>query len=357
VYTGKFGGSNGRGLAHLIDATSCLGPTANTDLNEKFTSYIRSSLTKNTWASYSSGWNCFKKFELEEKLTVVWPLSVEVARSFVVWCLSKRNLKVSTVKLYLSSLKMIHTLQGFDCINFSKDKLIEMILTGAGNVEPSLVPKTRRAMTLDLLLVLGSNIAKCNWSRVSKQVVWAACTLSFFTSARLGEILAAQTKKFDRFSTLTWENVLFLDRNEVLVYIPSTKTSTRGEFIDLFPLKDHPCCPVAALKKLAVLQNSLPGYSKANPVFTFESGTYLTTSKLNDLLKDLLKEVCPEGCAISCHSFRAALASALGACPDKFLVSEIQEWSRWRGKSFLLYCRSYRDQRRVLFSKIATVLK
>jgi hypothetical protein len=344
-------------LALLIDATSCLGPTASTDLNNKFTSFIRSSLTKNTWASYSSGWNCFKKFELDEKLSVEWPLSVEVVRSFVVWCLSKRNLKANTVKLYLSSLKMIHTLQGIDCINFSKDKLIEMILTGAGNTEPSLLAKTRRAMTMDLLLVLGNNIAKCNWSKISKQVVWAACTLSFFTSARLGEILAAQTRKFDRFSTLTWENVLFLDKNEVLVYIPSTKTSTRGEFIDLFPLKDHPCCPVAALKKLATLQEALPNHSKTNPVFTFESGSYLTTSTLNDLLKVLLKDICPEGSTITCHSFRAALASALGAYPDKFLVSDIQEWSRWRGKSFLLYCRSYRDQRRVLFEKITSVLK
>jgi hypothetical protein len=70
----------------------------------------------------------------------------------------------------------------------------------------------------------------------------------------MGEILAAQTEKFDSYSTLTWENIVFLDKNEVLLYIPSTKTSTRGDFLDLFPLNGHPCCPVAALKKLKELQ-------------------------------------------------------------------------------------------------------
>jgi hypothetical protein len=60
---------------------------------------------------------------------------------------------------------------------------------------------------------------------------------------------------------------------------------------------------------------------------------------------------------ISCHSFRAALASAVCAHPDKFLVNEIQEWSKWRGSSFLTYCRSYRDQRRAMFNKIVSILK
>jgi hypothetical protein len=34
----------------------------------------------------------------------------------------------------------------------------------------------------------------------------------------MGEILAGQVDKFNKFSTLTWENVIFLDKDEVLLY-------------------------------------------------------------------------------------------------------------------------------------------
>jgi hypothetical protein len=94
------------------------------------------------------------------------------------------------------------------------------------------------------------------------------------------------------------------------------------------------------------------------PVFTFASGKFLTTANLNNLLKLLLKDIFGEEAdMISCHSFRAALASAVCAHPDRFRVAEIQEWSKWRGSSFITYCRSYRDQRRALFGKIVSVLK
>jgi hypothetical protein len=127
------------------------------------------------------------------------------------------------------------------------------MLTGAENREPY-APKTRRAMTMDILLILGHKIAISNWSKLSKQVVWAICTVGFFSSVRMGEILAGQVDKFDKFSTLTWENVIFLDKDEVLLYIPSTKPGTRGDFIDLFPMPGNHCCPVAALKKLKTMQ-------------------------------------------------------------------------------------------------------
>jgi hypothetical protein len=327
-------------------------------MKQEFVKIVNYSLSKNTWSSYSSGWASFRKFEISVKQNFSLPLNIETVRTYVIWCVSVQKLRASTVKLYLSSMKMAHTLQGFQCISFLKDSIIDMLLTGIVNKEPC-VPKIRRAMTLDILLILGHKIANSDWHKISKQVVWAVCTVGFFTSVRMGEILAAQTDKFDSYSTLTWENVVFLDRDEALLYIPSTKTSTRGDFLDLFPLNGHPCCPVAALKKLKDMQvEGGGGFSKNRPVFTFASGKFLTTANLNNLLKLLLKDILGEGVdAISCHSFRAALASAVCAHPDRFRVSEIQEWSKWRGSSFLTYCRSYRDQRRALFKKIVSVLK
>jgi hypothetical protein len=341
-----------------VNPYNCLGQLATDEFKGALSGLVSSALSKNTWATYTSGWNNFRKFEIHVGKNFKLPLEVETIRSYVIWCATVKKLKASTIKLYLTSLRMAHTLQGFSIENPCKDKLTEMLITGAENTE---LPgsKNRRAMTMDLLLILGHEIASSNWCKVSKQVVWAACTVSFFCSARLGEILAAQKGSYDRFSTLTWENVMFLDKNEAILYIPSTKTSAKGDFIDLFPMKGHPCCPVAALKKLKELQEneSKVKWEIAKPVFTFSSGSYLTVNTFNELLKGLLRGVCEDGAdVISAHSFRAAIPSAIGAWPDLFQTSELKDWSRWRGSSFIVYCRSYRDQRRKLFEKIVKVL-
>jgi hypothetical protein len=248
-------------------------------------------------------------------------------------------------------------LQGLKPADIHKDKIVELLLAGAENIGP--VPnKTRRAMNISTLLLLGHRIASTSWCKLSKQVIWAACTTCFFTSARLGEILASKVAAFDPCSTLTWGNVTFLDRDEMIIYIPSTKTSPRGEFIDLYPIPAHPCCPVAALKKLLEIQKAVMSWDQSSPVFTFRSGKFLTTRELNSMLKSLLGDVFVPGMnSITCHSFRAAIPSAVCAWPDKFEVKELQDWSRWRGSSYVNYCRSYRAQRRKLFDKIVSVLK
>jgi hypothetical protein len=296
------------------------------------------------------------KFEEYMKKKFVMPLNSETVRAYVTWCLSVKGLKVSTVKLYLSSLNMAHTLKGLD--SPCKDRKVELILNGAENVEP-VGPRKRRAMNMDLLLILGHRIATADWSKFSKQVVWTACTVSFYCSVRLGEILASQQSNFDRFSTLTWKNVLFLDRNEALLYIPSTKTSAKGEFVDLFPVPGHSSCPVTALKKLRnMMEKENAKWETAKPVFMFLSGKYLTVQSFNGLLRDLLEEVCGEGVdSISAHSFRAAIPSAISAWPEKFQTSDLKDWSRWRGQNYEMYCRLYRDQRRKLFGKIMGILK
>jgi hypothetical protein len=354
----KYSARTNSGLANLICPAKCLGSLATADLSGGLAALIKSSLASSTWATYTSGWKSFKDFEMYAKQNFQLPLALETVRAYVIWSVTVKKLKSSTVKLYLSSIRMAHTLLGHQSEDFCKDKLISMLLTGAENIEPP-KPRIRRAMNMDLLMILGHRIASSNWSKISKQVVWAACTVSFFCSARLGEILAAQRQSFDRGSTLTWQNVMFIDRNEAILFLPSTKTSAKGDFIDLFPLPGSSCCPVAALRKLKELQVSdrKDGWEKGQPVFTFSSGSYLTVSTLNNLLRDLLRDVVQDGAdIISAHSFRAAIPSAIGACPDKFQTSELKEWSRWRGSSYVLYCRSYRDQRRKLFEKIVAII-
>ena len=56
------------------------------------------------------------------------------ARSFVLWFINTKKLKPSTVKSYLSSVKLAHTLSNIVCDKFNKDDIIKVALKGAENI-------------------------------------------------------------------------------------------------------------------------------------------------------------------------------------------------------------------------------
>jgi hypothetical protein len=149
-----------------------------------------------------------------------------------------------------------------------------------------------------------------------------------------------------------------MNDNEILLYIPATKTShNKGEFIDLFPFENNPVCPVSALKRLLNLALSKKLFDMNKPVFMFENGKCLTVQKLNCILKELLKDIfIPGENSISCHSFRQGIPSVLNSHPKIFSHSEIKCWGRWISSSYFVYLKLQRDSRKLLFKKITEVL-
>ena len=127
------------------------------------------------------------------------PIKKEHSRAFVTWAISKKNLKSSTVKAYVSSLNVAHALGNVESPNLSSDWCTKLALKGAKNYSDLNVASrpTRLPMNLDLLTVLGHRINELEWSGHAKQVFWIACTTSFFSSCRMGEILAPVEKCFD----------------------------------------------------------------------------------------------------------------------------------------------------------------
>jgi hypothetical protein len=75
--------------------------------------------------------------------------------------------------------------------------------------------------------------------------------VGFFSSARMGELLAHHEVGIDPTETLMWSCVQFREDDSVLIHIRLPKISTQeGDFVDLFPFPDPPYCPVAALKRM-----------------------------------------------------------------------------------------------------------
>ena len=278
-------------------------------------------------------------------------MPVEYTRAFVTWAVTKEGLKSSTVQSYVSSLKTAHVIGNYKCQNFSSDPCIKMALKGAENMYQIFnTPKADRLpMNIHLLDILGDRISALGWSVLSKQVLWTACAISFFTSCRMGELLPFHEKLFDQKTTLLWGNVKFISDNEILIRIPYSKTKGfKGKLLDIYPLPDDRKCPVAALvmlKKLAIREGS---FGAASPVFSFKSGKNLTKLTMNKVLSELLKDFCDENHKITSHSFPAAIPSLLASHPDQYSTAELKDWGNWESDSFKLYTKTERDRKRVI---------
>ena len=213
--------------------------------------------------------------------------------------------------------------------------------------------KDRIPLSLDLLTVLGHRINKLEWSEYSKQVVWTACLVSFFSSCRMGEILSLNEKGFDPKTTLVWKNVKLLDDSEILMYIPFSKsTGFKGKIVDIFPTGIKRLGPSLALIRLKKMAGKERVYDPEMPVFSFKKGKFLTKLRLNNLLENLLEDFTDENHRITGHSFRSAIPSLLESHPDKNRVDEIKEWGGWISGSYSHYTKRENDRRRILFSKI-----
>ena len=102
-----------------------------------------------------------------------------------------------------------------------------MAIKGAENISclKNTVKPDRLPMNVHLLEILSHRLAELDWSAISKQIVWSACAVYFFTSCRMGELVPTYEKNFDPSTTLRWENVNFLEDGEILMFIPYSKST------------------------------------------------------------------------------------------------------------------------------------
>ena len=212
-------------------------------------------------------------------------------------------------------------------------------------------------MNVHLLKILCDRIANLEWSDFSKQVVWTACTVCFYTLCRMGKLLAPNEKTFDAATSLKWENVKFIAEKEVLIFVPFTKTTGfKGCMLDVFPLSGEKTCPSAALSVLKEMAEKVGIFDPTKPVFAFRSGKFLTKAKLNMWLATILSDFVDENHKITGHSFRAAIPSSLASSPGKGSISDIKNWGNWVSDSYMKYTKQDREQKRALFHKIVDCL-
>lgn len=330
------------------------------DITSKFENLVIASKADSTWSKYKSGWNLFNEFLLNQEISPNWPVSNTVIKTFIVWSFYEKNLSANTIKAYLSSIKIAHQLMNLAPTTWENDPMIKMMLMGVENSHciSKKVSPARRPMNLNLLMILSHRIADLEWCDFSKQVVWTACTVAFFTSLRMGELLEKKECGFNEFKSFQWKHVLSSENDGFVLRIPYSKVEKyNGKYAYLFPfsLKDY--CPVNALKLLKKMAVESKIYDRNKQVFSFKSGKCLTTAKLNKLLQEFFSKECSNSLSkITCHSFRAALPNIIGQNINVMSVKELKEWGNWRSDSCFIYTKDESERKKFLFKKIEELI-
>jgi hypothetical protein len=249
-------------------------------------------------------------------------------------------------------------MKGFDT-NSCYTPLVKRVVQGAQNIQfySVKIDESRKVMTLQLLRLIGHEIAKSDWSVNSKQVIFTAAVVAFFGSFRLGEILSKKEWVYNEHETLTWSDVITTGIDSILIHLKMDKSrNPKGAYVDLFSFSGKNCCPIQCIMRLK--EQSIRAVETNKPVFSFLSGKLLTVESFIKCIQNLLRpHIGNNANHILGHSFRAGIPSAMAEFPDLINDKEIQSQGRWCSDSFTLYTRLQLNKKRAIFKKITKIFR
>ncbi len=339
IATGKYSSSSPSSVPHLSDLAVGADPNL-----------IAAAFSESSWKRISAALNSYKRFATDSGTIISWPFTEKNVCSYITWAQKIAKLSPATASVYLSDLATGHKLRGLDpsaCSCF----LAKTMIKGAKNLASytATTKEPKAVMTLSCLKILGHEVATSDWSVLHKSVFWAACTLAFFGSFRISEILCPAHDSFSE-DTLVWSDVVFNNRKSVTIHVRHPKSNRiGGEKVEVFEFNGHNCCPVRALFNLRSMQCNLA----SRPVFAFSDSEYLSKSYFNATVSRMLSKHIPNRRILG-HSFRAGIPSALSANPDKVTPEEIQAWGRWSSNSYRAYTKLTHHGRCQVFEKFRT---
>ena len=315
-------------------------------------------LAAGTWKSYTSALNLYDQFCKIFKPVEKWPLSGEVAASFILWTAEKRSLAAATVKHYITALKTFGVLMGFprQC---QKWDTVKMLLKGFENLKVGTSKGRKRPdpLTYAVLKSVHAELCKKRWKTGTKKTIWACCCVGYFGSFRISELLTSSQKIFDRFTDLTWADISKVGKNCVAFHVKSPKTGVPGgEWVPVFSFPEKNFCPIKSLWSLKRCQKKNGIWEENLPVFRFTSGKALTAKVLNNAIKVLLKRTRFHNMNITGRSLRAGIPTDLESHPELANDKHVKIWGRWLSTAYKRYMKGGCAPKKWVFDKICAAL-
>ena len=294
------------------------------ELNVIAKSFINRSIAASTHRQYSA---CLTRY-------VKWCFSLNL-QAFPV-CLHNLILFVSdlatksffaNIKVHVSAIKFFSLINGY--MSFQNYNRLYLTMRGIKGARKNKFKKPKRTpITLNILKEIKLNLFNSSYVFEDKLMIWGAMMLAFFGFLRVSEYTAARTQSFDPESTLCFNDITV--NHLIHVKIISSKTDPFGCGVDIrLAPNGSSLCPVEALKQFMAIHPT-----KSGPLFTFQSGRYLTKNDISKIRRDLYPTCIT---SISSHSFRISAATTAAYMGHPHWL--IQKLGRWTSDCFREYIR------------------
>ena len=321
-------------------------------------------LSSKTWDSYFTEIKTFFDFHDRQGVEKSLPASPEILIAYIDYLRNERNLEYASIRSYLSAVRKVHEMNGVSFDSLS-NPLVELILEGV-KIDSKINKKVkdhRLAVTFDVMRVLGHTITCDNvLSNFDKQVYWTLFLFAFFGSRRMGELIFDNATVFDPIRAVTWNRIRQNKHTPhkiiMVCKFPKVSEHPGGITVDFIKGSDPVYCPVRNYFCLVRLRHRMGNFDPDHPVFVLESGKLITQKNVNDLLARLLNPLFPtlRG-KWTCHSFRAGLASEMGARPAVFNKGEVKLAGGWDGDTCDRYSRQTGQGRERVLEKIDVIFR
>jgi len=258
------------------------------------------------------------------------PASAQVIVAYITWLCSMVKSQ-GTVRNYVNSLKVLHSLQGLDVSGFS-DISVTLMLRGADRTL-QYTPRRAQPVTPRMLTQM---LANMDTESPEDATLWALYLLSFFLFLRKSNTVADSVKAFDPAKQLVRGDCRRIG-SFLFVYSKWSKTNQfgkRSHGIPLLPLPGSPLCPVAAFDNMCRL---VPGVD-SDPAFCFVTGGIrkpITYAVFQRRLKASVRAIGLDSRLFSTHSFRrggATLAFRAGIPGETIKVL-----GDWQSEAYQVY--------------------
>ena len=303
------------------------------------------SLTSHTWQCYESVKKHVRACQVATGEKFTFPFSERMSTILVAYLLSLGTLKAATIESYISALRVWHLTRGHFVHNLRPD-IIKSMLTGQGHEDDDIDRDDvgRMPVLVEHLELLWELLPlDKSMSENERAAFWSICTLAFFGSFRISEILSKNARTVDPRTELLHRDVEVLERKVgrkkvkfLRVHLKSPKESRGNKEsikVEVFSTGNK-LCPVEAFNRyvqgFGVLQRS-------NAAFRRDwTGEAISQRHFGAKLKKFFKPHIRYG-TLTGHSFRSGLSSLLGEAG--FSDDQIMSLGRWSSSAFLRYIK------------------
>jgi len=252
--------------------------------------------------------------------------------------LTKDSLAQTTIKLYLSAIRHLHTT--FSLHSSYAEELtprLQLVLKGIKKKQLHSKPPKKRLPITTVVMTCMHNIFARTPDNYDSIMMWAACTLSFFGFLRCGEFTVPSEDNFDLEAHLTLQDIAiddYMNPSTIRARIKQSKTDPFREGVCIFLGKTYQSLyPIKEILSYLTLRGDTHG-----SLFLTENNKPLTRQKFYSTLESVLQWCGLDRRCYNTHSFRigAATSAREAGIPD----AQIQMLSRWQSNAYKQYIKT-----------------